>query len=307
MTTMKAAVIYTPGGPEALKLETRPIPIPKTDEVLIHIKAIGLNRSEMFTRRGDSGPAVRFPRILGIEAAGLVAACPNRELREGQVVAEYTVVKSANVKVLNTELPWEVVGSMPEMLQTAWGALFKSLRLKRGERLLVRGGTSSVGLAAAAIARNSGCFVASTTRRKDRAELLKEHGASEVFIDDGNIASQVGEKFDKVLELVGTVSMDDSLKCVKQGGSVCLAGILGNSWERQNFIPMASIPTAVNLTTYGGSVGDLMALPLEDLAQQIKEGKLKIKIGKVFQLDEIVEAHRCMENSEAEGKIVVLT
>jgi NADPH:quinone reductase-like Zn-dependent oxidoreductase len=321
MSTMKAIVMHAPGDPSVLKLEQRPIPTPKTGEVLIQVKAIGLNRSELFTRQGLS-PSVKFPRILGIEASGIVASCPGNEFPEGAVVvtamggmgrefdggyAEYTVVPAKNVQAIKTQLPWETIGAMPEMLQTAWGALFKALKLNRGERFLVRGGSSSVGLAAAAIARNHGAFVASTTRRKDRESLLKESGAHEVIIDDGAIAKKITEKFDRILELVGTTTLEDSLLCAKEGGSVCMAGMVGNQWEMENFSPMGAIPTAVNLTTYAGTSEDLIATPLEDLAKQIKDGRMKIQIGKVFKLDEMVEAHRVMEENTAGGKIVVLT
>ena len=84
------------------------------------------------------------------------------------------------MQVLKTDLPWETLGALPEMLQTAWGALFTSLQLKKGDRLLVRGGTTSVGLAAAAIAKDSGATVISTTRREDRAAVLRAAGADQV-------------------------------------------------------------------------------------------------------------------------------
>lgn len=323
--TMKAAVIRAPGGAEVLRIETRPIPVPASGEVLIRIKAFGLNRSELFTRQGLS-PNVRFPRVLGIEASGIVEAAPGGEFEPGAVVmtamggmgrdfdggyAEYTLVPAMHVQVVDTKLSWEVLGAIPEMLQTSWGSLFRALRLQPGERLLVRGGTTSIGLAAAAIAKAHGATVGVTTRNPESVAMLLENGADHVFVDDGSLSGQVSAVMaggaDKVLELIGTSTLRDSLQCAVEPGIVCMTGMVGNQWSIDNFSPMDVIPTGVCLTTYDGGPGDFMATPLQELVGQIADGRLKVRIGKVFALEDIVEAHRTMEKNKAGGKIVVLT
>jgi len=324
MTTMKAAVIHEPGGPEVLRLEQRPIPTPQRGEVLIRVKAFGLNRSEMFTRQGFS-QSVKFPRVLGIEAVGIVEEAPGMEFAKGDTIAtamgglgrdfdgsyaEYTCVPARQVQKLDTGLPWETLGAMPEMLQTAWGSLFKALALQERDRLLIRGGTTSVGLAAAAIAKAHGAFVISTTRNPQKGDALRANGADRVVIDSGVIAQEVGEVspggVDRVLELIGTTTLKDSLRCAKQGGVVCMTGIVGNQWSFDTFSPMDVIPSTVKLTIYDGGVDEFMATPYDELLAQVKAGTLRVPVGKVFRLDEIVEAHRCMEENKAGGKIVVL-
>ncbi len=323
--TMKAAVIREPGAPEVLAIEELPVPRPAPGWILIRVKAFGLNRSELFTRQGHS-PDVRFPRVLGIEAVGVVKDAPGGAFKPGQTVAtamggmgrafdgsyaEYTSVPANQVQAINTLLDWTTLAALPEMMQTAWGSLNSSLHLKAGQSLLIRGGTTSVGVAAAVLAKRQGAIVAATTRKADRESMLRDNGADHVLIDTGEIASDVRKIFpdgvDKVLELVGTTTLLDSLQSAARFGSVCMTGMVGNAWELDQFSPMGAIPSTVNLTTYSGGSQDFIDTPLQTIVNEIEKGRMKPRIGRVFQLDEIVEAHRCMEDNAAGGKIVVLT
>jgi NADPH:quinone reductase-like Zn-dependent oxidoreductase len=141
--------------------------------------------------------------------------------------------------------------------------------------------------------------------------MLRRSGVSNVIVDTGAVVQQVRDIWpggaDKVLELIGTTTLEDSLQCARTGGVVCMSGIVGDSWTLDGWNPMEGIPSGTYLTSYSGGTRDFLATPLTELAGLIGEGKLELQIGKVFGLDEIVEAHEVMENNEARGKIVVVT
>jgi NADPH2:quinone reductase len=323
--TMKAAVIYQAGNADQLILEERAIPVPKTGQLLIKIRAFGLNRSELMTRKGFS-PDVVFPRVLGIECVGEVEYDPSGKLRKGQQVAafmghmgrlfdgsyaEYVVLPQQIVMPFDSELPWETLGALPEMWQTAYGSLHVALKIKASETLLIRGGTSSVGLLAAQLAKSAGLKVIATTRDNAKTDLLVANGADQVWIDNGTLSATVDSedfpKIDKILELIGTTTLKDSLHSVIPGGSVCMTGMLAEQWSIEDFDPMGYIPAAVNLTTY--NTGEIRVADelFQHFLTQVEQGIIVPPIKKVFRLQEIVAAHLYMESNAGGGKIVVTT
>ena len=320
---MRAYVISEPGGPEKLELKDVPKPSACSGWVLIRNRAFGLNRSEWFTRRGDS-PTVSFPRVLGIECVGQVVDAPGDGLEPGQTVAammggmgrqfdgsyaEYVLVPRANVFPLQTELNWGVLGALPEMLQTVHGSLYTGLEIDRAHTLLVRGATSSIGFATMALARSAGLEIAATTRSRDKTDELVAAGATHVIVDTGSVAAAVRAIYpdgvDRVLELVGTTTLLDSLQATRRGGIVCMTGILGGQWTLSEFQPMGDVPTGVKLTSYSGDASDISAEQLQRYVSLVETGELSLKTGPRFEFDRLQEAHELMDSNRANGKIVI--
>jgi NADPH:quinone reductase-like Zn-dependent oxidoreductase len=294
--------------------------------VLIRVRAFGLNRSELHTRLGLAGDGVSFPRVLGIEATGEVAAAPGGEFVVGQQVmtmmggmgrtfdggyAEYTLVPAGQVIPFTSDLGWDTLGAVPEMLQTAYGSMTVGMGTQPGDSILIRGGTSSVGMATALLAKERDMTVLATTRSPAKAAALENLGVDHIVIDTGSVAAEVRAivrgGVDGALELVGTPTLRDTLRATRAGGTVCFTGMLSNVWTVAEFYPIEYIPTGVRLTAYGGDASDLPPEVLQEFLDAVAAGRFAVPIHRVYSMDEIREAHADMEEDRAAGKLVVTT
>lgn len=321
---MRAIVVERAGGPEVLEIrDDWPKPEPAEGRVLIRVMAFGLNRGEVYTRLGHS-PTVSFPRVLGIECAGIVEAAPGTAFEPGQTVvattggmgraydgsyAEFVSVPAASVHAVETSLGWEELAAVPELFHTARGALDLALGIAAGETLLIRGGSSAVGLVAADYAKVHGLTVLSTTRDPAKAARLTEFGAHHVVIGGDEIAPAVraivADGVDKMFDLVGTKVIADSFACIRRGGTLCMAGLLGGEWTIDSFTPSAVIPSTTKFTYFSSSSTPMATAALQDYLRGLEAGRYRMPLERVFRFDEIAEAHALMESNGAAGKIVV--
>ena len=315
--TMKAVVLEKPCTADELKIQNIEIPKVKDGWVLIKIKAFGINRAEIFTRDGFS-PSVKLPRVIGIECAGIIEDASDSHFQVFTMMnglgrefngsyAEYTLVPSSQVYPITlSETDWTKLAAYPELYYTAYGSLFKSLKLKNTDTLLIRGGTSSVALASIQLAKSFGNTVIATSRSKTKAEFLKEIGADFVLIQDETFDRQLRKYFpdgiDKVLDLIGTPTLKNSLKSVKQGGIVCMTGCLGG-WVIENFEPFDEIPSESYLTSFNST--NVNKNTIKDMFEFIEKYNIKPRISKIFTLDEISLAHKYLESNSANGKVII--
>jgi NADPH:quinone reductase-like Zn-dependent oxidoreductase len=322
--TMRAVVLRSFGGPEVLTIEDIPIPKARPGWVLLRVHAFGLNRSELHFRRG-MGSFGSLPRIPGIEAAGVIVEAPGGEFEPGTQAAavmggmgrtidggyaEYVLVPVSTVIPFSSRLDWATLGAVPEMLQTANGSL-SAVDPAAASAVLIRGGTSSIGLALAVLAKRRGLTVISTTRNEARAELLRSVGADHVIIDTGEIAEAVRaiapEGVGGAVELVGTTTLRDTLRATARLATVSFTGMVADEWTVKDFYPIDFIPNGVRLTAYSGEAEDLPPAVLQEFLDAVAAQQAVVPIGKVYSLDEIVAAHTDMETGAVAGKLVVVT
>jgi NADPH:quinone reductase len=323
---MQAMVFNQFGGPEELVLTEIPTPVPENGEVLIKVKALGINRAEVYMRMGLFGEVTP---VSGIECVGQVEYDPSGTLYSGQTVAtitggmgrtrngsyaEYTCVPIQNVYPLKTDLDWATLAAIPESYATAWSCLFANLRISADQVLFVRGGTSALGQAAINIAKQEGVTVLASTRSASKVALLTELGAARVLIENGNLSEEVRafypDGIDGVLDLIGNSTLLDSLRMARKGGRVCVAGFLGSS-EPVAFSWLANMPFGVDLNAfaslfYGTKDFPHSDVPMQKIVDRVAKGTYKAKPVKVFSFEHIPEAHRLMESNSANGKIVVV-
>ena len=326
MGNMKAIVIERFGGPNSLVIKDIPIPQPEAGEVLIRIKAFGVNHAEMHMRKGEWA---EWMPVSGIECVGVVAACPGGEFEPETPVAslmgglgrtisgsyaQYTKARASNVVCLGSAasaLEWHQLAAIPESYATAWTCLFRNLNLLSGQKILIRGATSAFGQAALNLAVEKGAHVVATSRNASRFSLLKSLGAEDTEIEGPELSGRLTERFDAILDLVGNSTIVDSLKMVRRDGRVCLAGFLGGLAPIQDFNPLLQMASGVHFSFFGSFVFGTPEFPLSDVPLQaivkmVADKKFKAEPSRVFKFEEIQEAHRVMEANEASGKMVVV-
>jgi NADPH:quinone reductase-like Zn-dependent oxidoreductase len=322
---MRAILRKQFGGPEVLEIREIPKPTPQPGQVLIQIKAFGLNHAELHMRQGNWA---EIADVSGIECVGVVESCPGGEFAVGTKVAalmgglgrtingsyaEYTCAPVTNVATVESGLSWADLAAIPETYATAWTCLFRNLEIERGETLVVRGATSSFGQAALNMAVNAGAKVIATSRSRDRFPMLEKLGAIRAELEVPKLSQTIAEQgaIDAVLDLVGNSTILDSLDMLRRGGRACLAGWLGGLGPIAEFNPLLQMASGVHLTFFGSFVFGKPGFPLSDvplgkIAADIEAGRYQARPTRVFRFDEIREAHRVMEANEAKGKMVVV-
>jgi len=313
------------GGPDVLEIREIPEPEPRTGHAVVEVKAFGINHAEKHMREGQWA---EIADVSGIECVGVVKSCPGGEFAPGTKVAalmgglgrvingsyaEYTRAPVSNIAAIESELSWAELAAIPETYATAWTCLFRNLEIAKGQTLVIRGATSSLGQAALNMAVNAGVKTIATSRNRDRFAMLELLGASRVEVEGPDLSMRIAEakKLDAVLDLVGNSTILDSLNMLRRGGRACLAGWLGGLAPIHDFNPLLQMASGVYLTFFGSFVFGTPGFPLSDvplqaIAADIAAGRYQAKPSRVFRFEEIREAHRVMDANQANGKMVVV-
>jgi putative PIG3 family NAD(P)H quinone oxidoreductase len=325
--TMTAIAITEAGAPEVLQPETRPVPQPGPGEVLIAVKAAGINRPDVLQRQGGYPPPKGAPDIPGLEIAGdVVAQGPDVQAPEigarvtalvaGGGYAEYCVAPVGQCLPYPQDFGDVAAGALPETFFTVYSNVFDRGALKRGERFLVHGGSSGIGTTAIQLASAFGAQVFATAGTDEKCRICAELGAyrainyrEEDFVEV--VKSQTDGGVDVVLDMVGGDYIPRNIKAMAPEGRLVFIGFLGGPKVEVNFAPV--MLKRLNIT--GSTLRGRDTAFKSDVANKLRKhvwpllssGQVRVLIHQTFPLTQAAQAHALMESSEHIGKIVLTT
>lgn len=320
---MKAIVITAPGPPDVLQLQEREKPQPKPNEVLIRVKAGGVNRPDISQRKGDYPPPADVPQdIPGLEVAGTIeeigaevtawktgdAVCA---LLGGGGYAEFAVVDARHCLPVPNGWSFAEAASLPETVFTVWQNVFERGRLKAGETFLVHGGSSGIGTTAIQLAKAFGAEVYATAGSGDKCKACEDLGAKRSINykteDFEEALKDTGA--DVILDMIGGDYILKNIRLLKPDGRLVYINAMKGGKAEIDVIDIMK----KRLTLTGSTLRNRDASFKAQLSVAIKEqvwpvleaGKFKPVIYKTFKLKDAAAAHQLMESSEHIGKVVL--
>ncbi|MHB8208945.1 NAD(P)H-quinone oxidoreductase [Mucilaginibacter sp.] len=324
---MKAIVITQPGAPEVLQLAERPKPTFSADEVLVKVSAAGINRPDVFQRKGNYPPPARAPQdIPGLEIAGtIVEVGPNVTrwkvgdkicaLVMGGGYAEYCNVPAGQCLPIPENLSFIEAASLPETFFTVWSNVFDRAHLQKGESLLIHGGSSGIGVTAIQMAKALGSTVYATAGSDEKCKFCEKLGAAKAInYKTENFADVIkqltnNKGVDVILDMIGGDYTAPNLQSLAEDGRL----VFINTMKGKDVNIDLSIVMRKRLTITGSMLRSrevsFKAAIAQNLEKSIwpllKSGEIKPIIYKVFPVDQAATAHQLMESGEHIGKIVL--
>jgi len=320
---MKAIVITKPGNPDVFKMEDRPVPVPGKNEVLIRIKAAGVNRPDISQRKGNYPAPPGAPvDIPGLEVAGIIEECGNdvkRWIKGNKVVAllagggyaDFAAVDAGQCLPLPGNLSYVEGASLPETVFTVWHNVFQRGLLRSGEHFLVHGGNSGIGITTIQLAKAFGSFVFATAGSQEKCNACVSFGADACINykeEDFEMALQK-EGIDVILDMIGGDYFQKNIRLLRSDGRlVFINSMKGNLVELNIMDIMQKRLTITGSTLRSREISFKASLAKEvetHVWPLIESGKFKPVIYQTFPLQDANKAHELMESGSHIGKIVL--
>jgi NADPH:quinone reductase len=319
---MKAVVLHSEDGPDALALDELPDPTAGPDQVLVDVRAAGVSFVDLLMSRGSYQERPAVPFVPGVEIAGVVREAPDgSRFTAGDRVAGYLLhggyaqvatVPAATTFALPAELDFAAGAALALNYQTSHFALFRRGHLESGQTVLVHGGAGGVGAAGVQLAKAHGATVIATVRSADKADAALAAGADHVVVTQDEWAKQArghaSRGVDLVLDPVGGPVFDDTLRLLAPEGRYLVAGFAGAGIPKLalNRVLLRNVDVVgVGWGAFLGTDDSIVRAAADDFARLSAAGSIAPPIGKVYPLGEAAQALRDLEAHTAVGKLVL--
>lgn len=324
--TMTVVEISEAGGPDVLVPSSRALPEPAADQVLIKVAAAGVNRPDALQRAGSYPPPPGATDLLGLEVAGIVAACGADVSRHsvgdkvcaltpGGGYAEYCVTNAAHCLPFPNGFDAVHAAALPETFFTVWHNVFQRGRLAAGEIFLVHGGSSGIGTTAIQLAREFGARVLTTAGNDEKCRVCQELGAERAInykTEDwpAVIKDVVGrDGLDVILDMVGGNYIQSNINALGLEGRLVMIAFLGGSKANIDFVRLMMRRQTITGSTLRPQSDDAKAGIARECGEKawplLSAGKIKPIIHETFDLKDAAKAHALMESSAHIGKIIL--
>ncbi|MEJ2479757.1 MAG: NAD(P)H-quinone oxidoreductase [Acidihalobacter sp.] len=320
-------IVFTPSSdPEDMKLDSSPVPQPAPGDLLIEVSYAGVNRPDLLQRAGLYPPPADASPVLGLEVAGRIAALGEgvtgwaigdevTALVPGGGYAEYCTAPAEHALPVPAGMSLAEAAGLPENWFTVWANLADHGRLAQGERLLVHGGSSGIGVAAIQLGTLFGCRVFTTVGSAEKADFCRRLGA-ELAINyrEQDFASTLdeatdGEGVDVILDMIGAKYLQRNLGLLRRDGRLVFIAFLGGNRSEIDLLPIMVKRLTITGSTMRprtraekASIRDAL---LERVWPALSDGRIRSHIHATYPLAEAPAAHRLMESSRHIGKIVL--
>jgi len=321
---MRAVVVPTPGGVEALEIVDRPIPEPGPGEVLIKVTTAGVNRADLLQRRGFYDPPSGATDILGLECSGEIEAVGQgvTSLKPGAHVcalltgggyAEYVTVPVGQVATIPKSITLHDSGALMEVVATVWSNVFMMGKLQAGETLLLHGGGSGIGTMGIQLGSAFGATVVTTVGSEEKAEACRALGADVVINyrehDFAEHMKAAGLKADVILDIIGAKYLSPNIAALGTAGRLVIIGMQGGVKAELDIGALLAKRAAVMATSLRARPAEEKAAIVSAMVAQVwpllADGTVRPIVHRTLPLDDVREAHQIVEDSSHIGKVLL--
>ena len=314
-----------PGGPEVLKLTETSIPNINEDEILIKVKSAGVNRPDIIQRQGNYPAPPGHSKILGLEVSGVIEKVGNNvkkflvgdkvgALVNGGGYAEFCKADECSVFHIPKNISFNEAACIPECFFTAWSNIVMRGKLKKKQKILIHGGTSGVGIASIQIAKLFNSYIVTTVGNKEKVSFCKKLGVDQTInYNESNFFEEIKKSkissVDLVLDFIGGDYINKNINLLSNDGKLINIGFQNGSKTEINLMKIMLKRLTITGSTLRIRNNSFKGKILNNLTKfvfpQIEKGKIKIFIDSIYKLDDVVKAHKRLDEGKHIGKIVL--